>query len=452
MKHLVCCASILALPFLASTQTTLQKVLNSIKNSSNNNAKSQTTNNGNQARSLPLSVDPNGLKVGDIAFDAVYVDADRLSGFSGGAAVIYKGSSIAIIDAKGKAVVPYNKYTSITAVSPHSKSSKAREINFDEVKSANSGFFIVGYPDGILLNAQGKTIASGVSTGSVFNNGKYVLVGTAFYDRNGTKYSPLKQYESVIDVNDDIVFKMRPGSSSRDKSHYSYCKMTGETITNEDFDEAYGFSDGMALVGKNDEFGQIKYGFIDKTGKLAIPYKYSIKPGFFLNGLAPIYPKDNSQFYYALINKKDEAVFHVTNTYVSQVGEYDEHINVWKGWAFLNCCYVLDSLAKKVYSMQEFLKANDINVQYAQNMPTVQTGAGAFLFLAQKFANSQGFANGALNLEKKFVINPIFDNQLFFDPVSHLAYARITTNKGYREGYINEYGVFVILKKEASQF
>ena len=143
MKHLLCCASILALPFLASTQTTFQKILNSIKNSSNNGAKpqAQTTNNGSQAQNLPLPVGPNGLKVGDIAPDAVYIDADDLFrsglGFNGGAARIYKGSSVALIDSKGKVIVPYNKYKQITGIN-----------------GACNGLFIA-YGD-ILINAQGE--------------------------------------------------------------------------------------------------------------------------------------------------------------------------------------------------------------------------------------------------------------------------------------------------------
>ena len=56
------------------------------------------------------------------------------------------------------------------------------------------------------------------------------------------------------------------------------------------YDYAYSFSDGLALVGKDG-----KCGFIDKTGKVVIEPKYDYA-GSFHDGLAMV-EKDGKRFY-----------------------------------------------------------------------------------------------------------------------------------------------------------
>ena len=50
---------------------------------------------------------------GELATGAVFLDVDKLAPFVGGAAIVYKGNSTAIINASGKFIVPFNKYQTI---------------------------------------------------------------------------------------------------------------------------------------------------------------------------------------------------------------------------------------------------------------------------------------------------------------------------------------------------
>jgi hypothetical protein len=68
---------------------------------------------------------------------------------------------------------------------------------------------------------------------------------------------------------------------------------------------------------------------------------------------------------------------------------------------------------------------------------------------------------GYINLAARKVVMPVFEvvsqNRIFFDPVSRLGYAKVCigqNNAGlvYREGYINEDGLFVLVKGETSKW
>jgi hypothetical protein len=63
---------------------------------------------------------------------------------------------------------------------------------------------------------------------------------------------------------------------------YGYVDTTGKIIIRCQYENAYPFSEGLAVVVKN-----AKYGFIDKTGKEAIPLKYE-EASKFSEGLAVV--------------------------------------------------------------------------------------------------------------------------------------------------------------------
>ena len=50
---------------------------------------------------------------------------------------------------------------------------------------------------------------------------------------------------------------------------------TGQTVIPPRFNEAMAFSEGLARIEVNDEEGQYRLAFIDKTGKIAIRTKFS---------------------------------------------------------------------------------------------------------------------------------------------------------------------------------
>ncbi len=84
--------------------------------------------------------------------------------------------------------------------------------------------------------------------------------------------------------------------------------LKNEIITKEIFDDAMPFSEGMACVGKINEFGEMKYGFINTKGEIVIPLIYSNKPSDFKSGLSMVSPQDKTEFDYGYINKKGKIV------------------------------------------------------------------------------------------------------------------------------------------------
>ncbi len=60
-------------------------------------------------------------------------------------------------------------------------------------------------------------------------------------------------------------------------------KRNGKVVIKAEYDYADGFTEGLAMVGKNG-----KYGFINKQGKLIIPMQYDFTLSFFSEGLASV--------------------------------------------------------------------------------------------------------------------------------------------------------------------
>lgn len=53
------------------------------------------------------------------------------------------------------------------------------------------------------------------------------------------------------------------------------------------YDDVWGFSEGLAVVMKEDKNDNVKYGYIDKKGKEVIELKYD-DAGSFSEGIAPV--------------------------------------------------------------------------------------------------------------------------------------------------------------------
>lgn len=93
-----------------------------------------------------------------------------------------------------------------------------------------------------------------------------------------------------------------------------YLDRNGKVVIAATFDVAQRFSEGLAVVGKKNEFGELKYAFIDKTGHLTIPLEYTNAPAPFSDGLAGVLPVNTEELQYAFINKKGEVVIKIDKT------------------------------------------------------------------------------------------------------------------------------------------
>jgi hypothetical protein len=84
------------------------------------------------------------------------------------------------------------------------------------------------------------------------------------------------------------------------KSGYGYMNVLGMVIGNSDYDDVRDFSDSLAAVQKDG-----KWGFIDKTGTLVIPFMFTNEPGAFSSDRAFVM---GSNYLYGIIDKSGKII------------------------------------------------------------------------------------------------------------------------------------------------
>lgn len=220
----------------------------------------------------------------------------------------------------------------------------------------------------------------------------------------------------------------------------------------------------MALVGEKDQFGTIRYGYIDVTGKEIIPPTFTIRPTDFKNGWARVLPADRSQFHYAYINKKGEVAIKHNSASYDGLGQFSEFMG--NGFAFA-AQGIMDSTGKIIKYKDLFSSLgfkSDPKLFYS---PIYADQKGLYVdgFLRVYLRNHGSQPNdrfnnaGCYNIKTGKIIQPVFcfssfdSHELVFSPSTKLAYARKYLGKDasgkdqYRKGYINEDGVYEIVQQ-----
>ncbi len=381
---------------------------------------------------------------GSISATAKYIDADVMEDFSCGVAIIKKGQSYALIDSSGNTVIPWNQWIL--------------------TEKAVSHFIVAENPathEYALLNTKGKVLIPRISDKYLkVDLDRYTLIQQAnkyfFINAEGKRFDfILPKYQYIVDVG---TFSEGLASQRLQNFKYQYVDRTGKVVIPGPFDFANPFNEGVALVGKKNEFQEMMYGFIDKKGSFIIPYKYSIQPGNFCSGLAFVTAKDTSEFLFGYINKKGELMYKLKyyedeykvknlirpETYSD--GDMNKfHFSRWKTWNNGEE-YFIDTLGN-IYTHKAFNKKFGL-----------PEGANVTLLTSTKeivnWYNDGCY--GLVNLVSKEVIPNIFQfsNFLVFDNESNRILTSLCTKAGEKKitGYINTKGVFVIVKKEGSQF
>lgn len=393
-------------------------------------------------------------KAGTVDPSAKIIDADQLTVFNNGAAVILKGSSCAMIDATGNYIIPYNTYGNLI-----------NNAGVNQYITLMNGFIRYRTKDQQewgYINAKGKVVGKGVMNELTENKRVLKLNSNGTYTYTTPDGKKHIHTQPLEDINEGIGIVSKTVDNGN-RILYGYKKLSGEWVCTPAFDEAYHFADGLAKVGKKNEFGEMKYGFINSAGKLVIPLNFSIKPGDFASGFAKVQPKDKTSFEYAFINKAGEIVFQQTTADIARNGVFDRFTLYGLAFNFKN---VMDT-AFKITAKKDFFASFGINedawwVQEQQSMENESNPKLYFSIRSMRSPCTTYPLLGFINLKQRTVVMPVFDmlNQdaLYFDPVSHLAYAKTCTGKNnqgtpqYREGYINEAGVFVMIKGEAGKW
>jgi len=470
-----CLAIIVALfPSASTAQTKLQKLFTDLKHqkiftalnkkqqTTNNKPQQQTTNTNSQlpdknTNNVPPSTSaPNSLKPGDIALNAVYIDADDLYPFNGGAAIVQKGDATALIDKTGKFVVPYNKYKFDMS---------GPSLYYSRLEG---GIFLL-QGDSAAVNAKGVLITKGfhdLTWGYSSPVGHYIsatdMKHHAFYlDAKGDKYI-LNNSNVVIEngISDGTVME-------ESKNKYGYKNLKDQWIVPPIYDAGQPFSDGLACVGKLNQFGEMKYGFVDKKGKAVIPFIFSNRPADFHAGITKVVPKDRTAFSKAYINKQGKIIRKLqsddTSFYYIENGYYKG------GKQNSSDSYLMDSTGK-IVPVDEFLKSYgvvpnastwNLTLNYSNYTGTYSLDFDNGKVFFMRSTNNNGNLMGYINIKTKKVMEGPFDvpltGDLMYDWKSGLAYAesyssKIHDNDHLIKGYINEDGIFVIVKKAASVF
>ncbi len=120
----------------------------------------------------------------------------------------------------------------------------------------------------------------------VEDKGGYKLINTEMG-------STIAEYEKIKDFEEGLAPYMSGGI-------WGFMDYNGSIIIPPQFEAAYGFTDGLALVRKND-----RQQYIDKTGQAVFQLKSDWSGGIFAEGLARVRVKDNL---YGFINKKGKMV------------------------------------------------------------------------------------------------------------------------------------------------
>ncbi len=391
----------------------------------------------------------NQLKAGSIHPDAVVLDVDELYPFYNGAAIVRKGSATALINAKGEFIVPFNKYKFDT----NSKNGFFIVTSYDKI-NASVGFITSkgdyintkGYPaiwEEYLIDSENITGSNGGPIHYIYTitSEKYKITGDipAIDTRIGNELIPFGTTGKVGFKNFEDKIVIKPIYLSVDP-----------------------FYEGVAIVSKQNEFGEIKYIYIDTNGNPITSIQFSRKPEPFSNGLGKVYYSFNERLKYSYINKKGEIIFTENNK--DQFGAfylgYAQKIILGTSKSF-----IIDKNMKQK-TVSEFLndfgiepKNDSGSITFPKETSNINTSSN-FPFLPFRFYNGQKVQYGYLFIESKSAVYGDFEdtdfvNEFIFDKVSglkHIKWKKSKMSGDVIDGYINTEGVFMIVKGEASKW
>ncbi len=423
-------------------------------------------------------------KAGSLHPQVVWVEADNFSDFNGGAAVIKRGNASALINALGEMIIPYNSPLELNSLRTNHDYRGQWGFFSGYDRAANKSF---------LLSASGKKIFDrgnkDVSVQSIpSEDSRYLSYRgndrqTMFYvDTTGKLFAITNPNPSGISsdtrISEGLVLVQ--ARIKNDLYQYGYKNLNDKWVISPTYDEAEPFSEGMAVVGKKNEFGEMKYGYIDRSGKQVIPIQYSQKPHPFRYGAAIVEPVRNNSagLHYILINAKGETLTQVFRRETDRNGNKPNLPALRTFTNGLIICFdgkklILDS-AGNIIPFASFLTSLGLPDETTRfGWESDGTGGSALSSALEKrldppvvyYESKHTYQNrnilqlkGFALFHQKKAVEPVFSEIRSFDPVSRLAYAKMPVGKdmskadAFREGYINEDGVFVIVKKAAGDF
>lgn len=402
----------------------------------------------------------------------VNIKADRLFPFKEGLAIVAYGNSYGLIDSKGAFVVPYGKYEfdnfSLGTLEPEhgfiNGAAVTKKINSPLIgmidKKANLIIpteYLLVYP----FDKEGWARVTDQKKQEFFINraGTKIPVSPVFYSNRTSMFSQSGGLKNLFNAGPtrDIALSTREyhgsfnGNISPGRAidgSYSYFDRFGKQVINDKFKSAEPFSEGLACVSKVNAFGETKYGFIDRTGKLIIPLNYTNQPGDFHNGLAYVEPTNKSEFRFAFINRHGDLLYKQQNAkpILDDKVPYfeDGYFRMILNDGGANKAFkVIDSTGKELPVMH-YLKSKLAGISKSSVLQT-----GYYYYPLTNYIQVFNYTNSDytggvafVNLKTGNVVYTNLNTIGPFDSVSGLALA--SSQKGGKLQYINQLGNVII--------
>jgi hypothetical protein len=238
---------------------------------------------------------------------------------------------------------------------------------------------------------------------------------------------------------------------------WGYVDKTGKYIINSQFDDAFNFSEGLALVKSNDG----KYGFIGEDGKYVINPIYKDATSF-SEGLACVVMENGKPQF---INKENKILFTVDKAeicfgfsegmarvkikgkwgYIDKTGKliinpiYDDANEFKDGLAAV--AKIDEKKNEKQWGFIDKSGAVKINFQFIEDKEKNRCKPDYFSE-GLAFVSSDGKQWGCIDKEGKYQINPQFEGQNW--GMSHFKNGVAIVSQGNSFGYIDKNGRYII--------
>jgi hypothetical protein len=427
-----------------------------------------------------------------ISQNVKYLDADALSPFYEGYAILRKGASEMMINNKGEIIFPYNKYTFPNFYGDYWKGNTLRLAHpgFNDGKCYvadhnTDKFYLIDENEMEIIPFIEQSRPYFLTNGYIkydtqgadryFNlNGKEFFVPQKSYKQSQPIPKSLEKYSFFsADLDSQLLWIY---TYAGQKPIYGLADFNGNIIVQPIFEEFQDFSEGLAPVMKRDKFGVEKWGFINTKGKTVIEFKYSNKPSTFHDGLALVVPAGfEAGFQYGYIDKSDNLIFKIERSnYDFSSGKYylfNQNVFFSNGILYKkyqNSIYPASSLLLKngkEIDLEQLAK-NQI-IKYGLNKKFLDEYGNPYTYKAYenpKYENGILYytlhgndldTNGHLGmviLEENISIPPIFDDLRDFDKTSGLTLATAKVKGKEIKGYINKQAEFVFILKEKSKW
>lgn len=418
---------------------------------------------------------------GQVSSNVKSIDCSEIYPFMDGLAIVTKGTAEGVINSKGEFVVPFNKWKFRGHTNVFGQVAEGFVNGSCVVQGLNNEGYGVIDKQGNLIIPTDNLIAfpfddSGLSL--ILNNGKYYFV-----DRNKKRTevaAPFLRKQHDLNMESmfmdnavrkvlmttgavDAVFTSKGVSMGKSDKGYTVFDINGVPKSQNYFIDARHFSNGLAAVSRTNEFGELKWGFIDERGEIVIPMQYSNEPGDFNEDLALVIPMDQNDFHYAYIDKSGNVAFTVKEDfrgYAIGSAKMSLSTNPNKKSGFATMGRFQDDYAFLPYDYGVGMPGVLIDRKGKSHMTNISAKLGKSSIKLPKVGASYtdlGLTDGQILLNdgglldlKRNVVIPggTYDELSVFDPVSSLARAR----KGEVTGYINRDGQFVIVVGKPSKW